>query len=78
MDEAKTKANLNAPLEMHYRQMSREDFVQAHLEDLHSCPICGTELDFTHVTHFVTLKVREEAHCPNCQIQTRSEEHSLQ
>lgn len=78
MDETKTKANLNETLENHYRQMSRSDFRQAHLEDLRDCPICGTELEFTSVTHFVSLRVQEEAHCPNCQIRTRSEEHCLQ
>lgn len=52
----------------------REQF----LEDYHHCPLCGSELLFTHVTQFVTGSVAERAQCEDCHIQVKSSDHSLQ
>jgi transcription elongation factor Elf1 len=48
------------------------------LENYQNCPLCGTELLFTHVTHFVKGQATEEAHCPSCAIRVRHAEHTLQ
>lgn len=48
------------------------------LEDYHNCPLCGSELLFTHVTHFLDQQVKEEAACCGCNIKIRSEQHGLQ
>ena len=52
----------------------REEF----LEDYLHCPLCGDELLYTHVTHFVHGNVSEEAHCNSCKIKTKSNHHPLQ
>lgn len=52
--------------------------LERFLDDQHHCPLCGDELLLTHVTHFVDLKTKEDAHCDSCQIQIRHLEHSLQ
>ena len=52
----------------------REQFLDAHL----NCPLCGSELLLTHVTHFANHKTNEEAHCDACQVRIRAEEHILQ
>lgn len=53
---------------------AREQF----LDDQHNCPLCGSEMLITHVTQFVELKTKEEAHCEACKIQVRTLEHVLQ
>lgn len=52
----------------------REQF----LEDYHHCPLCSTELTYTHVTNFVADNVKEEAYCMACNIRTKSNHHGLQ
>ncbi len=54
------------------------DWRTAFLDEHHSCPLCGSELLLTNVTHFVDQKVREEAFCESCNIRTRHADHSLQ
>lgn len=51
---------------------------EAFLEDYNSCPLCGSELMFTHVTHFIEQTVNEEAHCDGCNIKVKSNQHGLQ
>lgn len=53
---------------------SAEDFI----EDYNHCPLCGTELIYTHITHFLNNRVNEEAHCEKCNIKTKNNQHSLQ
>lgn len=48
------------------------------LMEYNSCVLCGTELEFTHVTHFIKNEVQETAYCPLCDIQNRQETHKLQ
>ncbi|MCB0414782.1 MAG: hypothetical protein KDD50_10640 [Bdellovibrionales bacterium] len=48
------------------------------LEDYNHCVLCGTELEFTHIAHFIHQTVEETATCPSCDIQTRQKQHSLQ
>lgn len=52
----------------------REQF----LMEYNNCPLCGTELYYTHNTDFIYLDVKEEAHCPHCNIKTKTDSHRLQ
>lgn len=62
--------------EIHIAQQPsyREQF----LYEYHNCCLCGTELSFTHVTHFAQQQVIEEAYCYSCNIRNKKEEHKLQ
>lgn len=51
---------------------------EAFLDDYNSCPLCGSELVFTHVTQFVEQFVKEEACCTGCNILVKDNSHSLQ
>jgi transcription elongation factor Elf1 len=51
---------------------------EQYLQDYNHCPLCGTELLFTHVTNFIEGMVKEDAHCMTCNIRTKSAEHELQ
>ncbi|MEK7357653.1 MAG: hypothetical protein AAB250_14475 [Bdellovibrionota bacterium] len=48
------------------------------LDDENNCCLCGSQLDFKHNVDYLTLKIKEDAHCPSCQIQMKSREHTLQ
>lgn len=52
----------------------REEF----LDDYYNCALCGSEMTYTHVTHFGQQVVEEEAFCPSCNIRTKQESHRLQ
>lgn len=64
---ADIKVNWQAPIH------PREQF----LEDYHHCPLCSSELLFTHVTDFVAGSVKENAECLSCRIQVKSNPHKL-
>jgi DNA-directed RNA polymerase subunit RPC12/RpoP len=53
---------------------SQEQF----LLDYYTCCLCGGELEFTHITHFVDQEVLEETRCPSCNVKTKKETHRLQ
>lgn len=53
---------------------AREQF----LDDYSNCPLCGSELLYTHVTKFVDNTVHEEAHCEACKIKAKNNDHFLQ
>lgn len=48
------------------------------IEYYNNCSICGSLLDFTHVTHFVSGQVKEEGSCSCCQVVLKNEVHQLQ
>lgn len=52
----------------------REHFI----EQYNNCGLCGTSLEFIHVTHFLDDVVVEESNCPHCMIKTRKQNHILQ
>lgn len=70
--------DLNAPIGVHFHKLTVQDYREQFIEDYNQCCICGTNLDFTHVAHFVNNEVKEEAYCSCCNIRTRSLVHSLQ
>lgn len=46
--------------------------------DYNHCDLCGSELLFTHVTHFGDQKVDEEAECTSCNMKQKKKTHNLQ
>jgi DNA-directed RNA polymerase subunit RPC12/RpoP len=76
--EAKESLDLMAPVSAHIHAMTHQDWQRQRLEDLLECAICGSELMFTHVTHFINQETEEEAHCPSCRIRVRQQRHRLQ
>lgn len=56
------------------KETSHEEVVQG----LNTCCLCGTSLEFTHVTHLEAKQVQEAAKCPSCGIQTKVNTFILQ
>lgn len=72
------KLDLNAPVSAHIHAMTHADWRRQAMEDYQECTICGSELMFTHVTHFVNQETTEEAYCPSCRVRIRTALHRLQ
>ena len=51
---------------------------QDYLERYSHCPLCGSNLHFTHVTDFVRNLTLETARCPECGVRARKAMYSLQ
>ena len=45
--------------------------------DQHHCPLCGSKLEIKASVDWEYGEVQEEAHCPSCQVRTRTVVHSL-
>ncbi len=58
--------------------MSTNSEHEVVLDDENNCCLCGTTLSFQHKVDYLTLTIKEDAHCPSCQIQMKSREHVLQ
>ncbi len=48
-----------------------------YLTEHATCPMCETELKIDHKIDRNGCKVKEVAHCPQCDVCTRSVEHEL-
>ncbi len=48
------------------------------VQEYNSCILCGTELEFYHVTDFADEVVFEESTCPSCHIKSKKKAHRLQ
>lgn len=48
------------------------------IDDANNCCLCGSSLAFNHKIDYLTLTIKEDAHCPSCQIQMKSGEHVIQ
>jgi hypothetical protein len=68
-------ASIDVNLTTHFRDATPHE---QYLADYNECPLCGTEMLFTHVTNFVRGDVHEEAHCEACKIRVRDNSHQLQ
>jgi DNA-directed RNA polymerase subunit RPC12/RpoP len=42
-----------------------------------TCAMCDSELEIRHEINRPELKVKEEAHCPDCGIRVRSKHHLM-
>lgn len=52
--------------------------VEQFLMDYTTCCLCGTELMFTHVTHFVNNSVEEKTCCESCGVKHVAKTYALQ
>jgi DNA-directed RNA polymerase subunit RPC12/RpoP len=50
------------------------EFIQAH----NHCILCGSVLELRHVRGEDNEQIKEEAHCPQCEMRTRAKVYSLQ
>lgn len=58
--------------------VSNEQKHEIILMDENNCCLCGSDLKFKHAVDYLTLTIKEDAHCPSCNIQMKSKEHILQ
>lgn len=42
-----------------------------------NCVLCGTVLELRHVADKSSGNIKEEAHCPQCEVRTRAKIHTL-
>ena len=75
--EAKQK-NENTNIVAEFNITDSIDMKTQYLIEYTTCVLCGSELDFTHVTNFVYNQVEEISRCESCDIQNKRESHKLQ
>jgi hypothetical protein len=42
-----------------------------------NCVLCGAVLELSHAVDHIIGHIREEAHCPSCEVRTRARFHPL-
>jgi len=52
--------------------------VEQLLSRYRTCPLCGSNLHFTHLTDFSHSITQEIAKCPECKVKVRDHMHKLQ
>lgn len=77
MDDSNNKVEDNK-IVAQFRIVDTPTAQEAFIEEYNSCPLCGAELSFTHVTHFIDQVVAEEASCDGCHIKVKNNSHRLQ
>ncbi len=50
-----------------------KDFIQSH----NNCILCSSVLELRHVRNESGNEIREEAHCPQCDLRTRAKNYTL-
>jgi hypothetical protein len=58
--------------------VSTKEEYEIVLDDENNCCLCGSLLKFTHEVDYLSLTIKENAHCPSCNIQMKSRDHKLQ
>ena len=77
-EEPINNKELEAAVHAMIHNLKPEDHRQYMIEYFNNCSLCGSDLEFTHVTHFTYLEVAEEGHCPSCSVRMKKENHRLQ
>ncbi|MFN7455063.1 MAG: hypothetical protein ACK5RO_10445 [Pseudobdellovibrionaceae bacterium] len=49
------------------------DFISSH----NNCILCGTVLELQHVAERDRAEIKEEAHCPSCELRTRVKTYTV-
>lgn len=52
---------------------AHREFINAH----NNCILCGTVLELQHMAQPDGCSVKEEAHCPECELRTRAKVYTL-
>lgn len=42
-----------------------------------NCALCGSNLELQHMVDKISNEIKEEAHCPDCEIRARARIHPL-
>ncbi len=50
---------------------------QAFIERQNHCPLCGTQLEIRVESYLEDYTLREEAHCPDCDVLARVKDHKM-
>lgn len=50
----------------------------AFIERQNCCPLCGTQLEIRVESYLEEFTLREEAHCPECDVLARVKDHKMQ
>lgn len=50
---------------------------EAFKEAVNNCPLCGHQLKFQVDIDYLSLKIKEDCLCQECQLQIRSDVHDL-
>ena len=54
--------------------IQQREFIEAH----NNCILCGNPLELQHVRVTNSEGIKEEAHCPKCDVKTRTKTYLLQ
>lgn len=60
--------------------VDRKDLTSRHkafIEIQNSCPLCGHHLEIRVETYLENFTLREEAHCPECEVPARVKDHKM-
>ena len=63
-------------MEKHKTKVGKEradNFIQSQ----NNCPLCGSELEIETESYLENFTLREEAHCPQCQVLARVKDHKM-
>ena len=52
---------------------NQREFINAH----NNCILCGTVLELQHIRAEESSSIKEEAHCPECELRTRAKVYTL-
>ncbi len=50
---------------------------QEFINSQNNCVLCGTALELLHIRMDETQSLKEEAHCPQCDVRTRAKVYTL-
>lgn len=53
--------------------IKHREFINAH----NNCVLCGSVLELRHIRMDSETSVKEEAHCPQCELRTRAKVYAL-
>ena len=76
--EMSAREMASLPVEAVIHRSEPMDHRQNMIEYFNNCCICGSELEFTHVTQFQYGEVKMEGFCPCCEVRLKDEVHRLQ
>lgn len=68
-------SDLNNKVE--YYEKPESDKHREFINSQSNCVLCGAILELSHAVDHIIGHIREEAHCPSCEVRTRARFHPL-
>ncbi len=65
------------PTKIQYFEKIENSKQKAFVEDHSHCTLCGTTLELQHVLRPEKPEIEEKAHCPKCDLRTRTREYTI-